>query len=137
MKQIVILIISLFVIVNISFAQEVQTKTKMFGVNPFGLLINLYSGHYGQITNDGANEINFPFFFWKSLSPEDQPKDDITMLGAGAKYRIYKDGKGKGKQKGDGSDKAREGDWQCPSCGFVNFAYMPIMRVCKFRIYAS
>jgi len=96
MKQIVILIISLFVIVNISFAQEVQTKTKMFGVNPFGLIINLYSGHYGQITNDGANELNFPFFFWKSLSPEDQPKDDITMLGAGAKYRIYKNGKGKG-----------------------------------------
>ena len=89
MKQIVILIISLFVIVNISFAQEVQTKTKMFGVNPFGLLINIYSGHYGQITNDGANELNFPFFFWK-------PTDELTMLGAGAKYRIYKDGKGKG-----------------------------------------
>ena len=89
MKQIVIFFISLLVIVNISFAQEVQTKTKMFGVNPFGLLINIYSGHYGQITNDGANELNFPFFFWK-------PTDELTMLGAGAKYRIYKDGKGKG-----------------------------------------
>ena len=89
MKQIVIFFISLLVIVNISFAQEVQTKTKMFGVNPLGLLVNIYSGHYGQITNDGANELNFPFFFWK-------PTDELTMLGAGAKYRIYKDGKGKG-----------------------------------------
>ena len=89
MKRIVIFFISFFVIVNISFAQEVQTKTKMFGVNPLGLLVNIYSGHYGQITNDGANELNIPFFFWK-------PSDDLTMLGAGAKYRIYKDGKGKG-----------------------------------------
>jgi len=89
MKKIAIPFISLLFLTNISFSQDVPTKTKMFGVNPLGLVLNIYSGHYGQITNDGANELNFPFFFWK-------PSDDLTMLGAGAKYRIYKDGKGKG-----------------------------------------
>ena len=89
MKKIIIPFIPLLIFANISFAQDVPTKTKMFGVNPLALVLNIYSGHYGQITNDGANELNFPFFFWK-------PSDDLTILSAGAKYRIYKDGKGKG-----------------------------------------
>ena len=89
MKKILIPFISLLIFANISFAQDAQAKTKMFGVNPLGLVINIYSGHYGMITNDGANELNFPFFYWK-------PLDELTLVGGGAKYRIYKNGGGKG-----------------------------------------
>ena len=64
------------------FAQEAPARTKMFGINPLGLIFNIYSGHFGMIIKDGANELNFPFFYW-------HPADDITILGGGAKYRFY------------------------------------------------
>ena len=89
MKKVVMMLMVFIFLSNISFAQDTSTKTKMFGVNPLGLIFDIYSGHYGLITNDGANELNFPFFFWK-------PLDELTMLGGGIKYRIYKDGNGKG-----------------------------------------
>ena len=89
MKKVVTILMVFIFLSNISFAQDTSTKTKMFGVNPLGLIFDIYSGHYGLITNDGANELNFPFFFWK-------PLDELTMLGGGIKYRIYKDGNGKG-----------------------------------------
>ena len=89
MKKLLIVATALVMIANISFAQESPAKTKLFGVNPFGLLINIYSGHYGMIINNGANELNFTFFYWK-------PLDELTILSGGAKYRIYKDGNGKG-----------------------------------------
>ena len=46
MKKIAIPFISLLFLTNISFSQDVPTKTKMFGVNPLGLVLNIYSGHH-------------------------------------------------------------------------------------------
>ncbi len=84
-----ILIMSLLLLVTFAFSQDGPQKTKMFGINPIGLLFHIYSGHFGVIINDGANEINVPFFYW-------HPVDDITIIGLGAKYRFYKDKTGKG-----------------------------------------
>lgn len=70
-------------------------KTNMIGLNPLGLLVNMYSGHYGKIIKDGGAEINVPFFYWS-------PIDEMTFLGGGVKYRIYKDGNGKGVYYGGG-----------------------------------
>ena len=89
MKKLLITSTTLLMLANISFAQESPVKTKLFGINPLGLIFNIYSGHYGMITNNGANELNFPFFYW-------QPLDELTILGGGAKFRIYKNGNGKG-----------------------------------------
>lgn len=88
MKKIVLIITMLLILVSISFAQEVPARTKMFGINPLGLLFNIYSGHFGIITNNGANELNFPFFYW-------HPIDEITIIGGGAKYRVYPKKNGK------------------------------------------
>ena len=89
MKNVVVVGIVLLMLFNLAVAQETTEKTKMVGLNPLGLLLNLYSGHYGIITNGGANELNFPFLYWS-------PLDELTIMGIGAKYRIYKDGNGKG-----------------------------------------
>ncbi|MCH7613379.1 MAG: hypothetical protein IIB95_02930 [Candidatus Marinimicrobia bacterium] len=87
--KIIKLLLILLVSFSFIFAQESPAKTKLFGINPFGLLLNIYSGHYGMIINNGANELNFPFFYW-------QPLDELTIIGGGAKYRIYKNGNGNG-----------------------------------------
>ena len=91
MKKLLTMVMAFMFFANISFAQETPSKTKMFGVNPLGLITNIYSGHYGMIINDGASELNFPFFFWKTKILEQ------TILGGGIKYRIYKKRNGKGR----------------------------------------
>ena len=73
-------------------AQESKTYKHIFGINPLGLLINIYSGHYSSIMNDGDEEINIPFFYWN----EPLGVDDLSLIGLGAKYRMYKDGNNKG-----------------------------------------
>jgi len=75
-------------------AKAYDGRTQMIGINPLGLLLNMYSGHYGMIIKDGDAELNFPFFYW---SP-----GDMTFVGGGAKYRIYKDHNGKGVYYGAG-----------------------------------
>ena len=89
MRKVVVVMITLVMLFSISYAQDAPTKTKMIGINPLGLLLNLYSGHYAMITNGGATELNFPFLYWS-------PLDELTIMGIGAKYRIYKEGNGKG-----------------------------------------
>ncbi|MCD4829970.1 MAG: hypothetical protein K8R90_11125 [Candidatus Cloacimonetes bacterium] len=71
-------------------AQDAVVRTKMFGINPLGLPFGIYSGHLGFIVNDGANEINIPFFYW------DINDGELTIISVGAKYRFYKTGGGKG-----------------------------------------
>ena len=86
-----IIVTMLLLLVSMAFSQETAEgpqRTKLFGINPFGLIFNIYSGHFGMIINDGANEINVPFFYW-------HPVDEITILGLGAKYRFYKNKNGK------------------------------------------
>ena len=86
-----IIVAMLLLLVSMAFAQEsgdAPQRTKLFGINPLGLLINIYSGQVGMIINDGANEINIPFFYW-------HPIDEFTALGLGARYRFYKDKNGK------------------------------------------
>lgn len=73
-------------------AQENGTYKHIFGVNPLGLLIKIYSGHYSHIINDGEAEINVPFFFWN----EPFGADNLSLIGLGGKYRIYKEGGNKG-----------------------------------------
>jgi hypothetical protein len=99
-KKVLLVLALVLAISSSSFAQlqsSAPQKTNMFGINPLGLLLNIYSGHYGKIINDGANEINVPFFFWA-------PTDDITIMGIGGKYRFYKDGNGQGVFYGGGLD---------------------------------
>jgi len=96
-KVVVVLAITLLMLISVSNAQDAPMKTRLVGINPFGLLLNLYSGHYGMITNGGETELNFPFLYWA-------PLDELTILGIGAKYRIYKDGNGKGIFYGGGVD---------------------------------
>ena len=79
-------------------AQESKTYKHIYGINPFGLLINIYSGYYSSIMNDGDVEINIPFFYWN----EPFGVDDLSLIGLGVKYRIYKEGDNKGVFYGGG-----------------------------------
>lgn len=97
MKKVLLItaIVVLFVNITISNAAPIvkkttdgPAKTNLIGINPLGLLLNMYMGEFGMIINDGENELNFPFFYWNPL--------DITMIGAGAKYRVYLDKNGTG-----------------------------------------
>ena len=84
-------------------AGEVSKKTQWVGVNPLGLVFNMYGGHYGRYVKDGAADITVPFFFWN-------PTEDCSMIGVGAKYHIYKDGDGKGVFYG-GGDQVMRVNW--------------------------
>lgn len=90
-------------------------RVNMFGVNPLGLVFNIYSGHYGKIINDGANEVCIPFFYWS-------PTDDLTLLGGGAKYRFYKDKTGKGVFYGGGLTVYRL-DWKYEYLDYDSWTY--------------
>lgn len=61
-------------------------KKNYFGINPFGLIFNLYSGEYGRFLNSGESEINIPFVFFKY--------NQYMYYGIGGKYRIYNDKSG-------------------------------------------
>jgi hypothetical protein len=88
MKKVIVAMMLVFAITSIN-AQENQERTKYFGINPLGLVFNIYSGEFGMQINNKANEINVPFFFWA-------PTDDITIIGVGGYYRFYKDENGVG-----------------------------------------
>ena len=98
-KVIVLAILVIFILPSSKLnAQESGTYKHIFGINPLGLLINIYSGYYSTIMNDGEVEINVPFFYWN----EPLGVDDLSLIGLGAKYRIYKDGDNKGVFYGGG-----------------------------------
>jgi len=102
-KFTMVVLVGLMTLFSITVFAQVE-KTNMFGVNPLGLVFNIYSGHYGKIINDGANEVNIPFLYWT-------PTDDLTILGVGAKYRFYKDENGEGVFYGGGFTVCRV-DWE-------------------------
>ena len=89
MKKIILLVLLFMLILPISklSAQGSKTYKHIFGINPLGLLFNIYSGHYSSILNDGDVEINVPFFYWK----EPLYVKNLSLIGLGVKYRIYKD----------------------------------------------
>lgn len=98
LKIIGIMLVLCLMITNV-FGEE---KTNIFGINPYGkiinngkLVFNMYSGYYGKIINNGKNEITIPFFYW-------HPITEISILSIGAKYRIYKEDDGKGLFYGSG-----------------------------------
>ena len=100
MKKTILLVLLFMLILPISklSAQESKTYKHIYGINPFGLLINIYSGYYSSIMNDGDVEINIPFFYWN----EPLGVDDLSLIGLGVKYRIYKDGDNRGVFYGGG-----------------------------------
>lgn len=100
MKKLIPVFLMAFLIIPDSelTAQDVESKKNIFGINPLGLLLNIYSGHYSKVINDGDAEINIPFFFWN----EPFGTDDLSLIGLGGKYRIYKDGGNKGVFYGGG-----------------------------------
>ena len=99
MKKLAIIVLAIVVVgwslTTTATTQETLQRTQMLGVNPLGLIFNIYSGHYSRLLNNGTSEVNIPFFYW-------QPLDELTILGAGVKYRLYKDGNGKGMFYGGG-----------------------------------
>ncbi len=95
MKAAAAVLVVLVLLSGQSVAEEMSTKTHIFGVNPLGLVFNIYSGHYGVMINDGAGELNIPFLYWS-------PIDEYTLFGVGVKYRFYKDRNGKGVFYGPG-----------------------------------
>ena len=97
MKKVIVIVLAMLMLGSFSLAQDAPAKTQMIGLNPLGLLLNLYSGHYAILQDGGATELNFPFLYWS-------PLDELTIMGIGAKYRIYKDGNGKGIFYGGGID---------------------------------
>ena len=74
---------------TVTFAQDTPEKTKMIGTDLLGLLGGGIIGGFGVFKNDGKNELSFFSFYF---SPENE---NITALGGGATYRIYKKGKGR------------------------------------------
>ena len=88
-----ILTIAVFLISSTSlFAQNYTGKTTIVGLNPFGLLVGLYSGSIGAIINDGGNEMLFRGSYW---SPP-EPLDDLTLMAAGGEFCFYTAKNGKG-----------------------------------------
>ena len=73
---------------TVTFAQDTPEKTKMIGTDLLGLLGGGIIGGFGVFKNDGKNELSFFSFYF---SPENE---NITALGGGATYRIYRKGEG-------------------------------------------
>ncbi|MEN9354966.1 MAG: hypothetical protein RL318_2291 [Fibrobacterota bacterium] len=70
-------------------------KNNVFGVNPLGLIFNIYTGDYARFIQDGKAEIDIPFTYW-------QPIDELTMMSIGAKYRMHIKGQPEGPFVGGG-----------------------------------
>jgi len=70
-------------------------KNNVFGVNPLGLVFNLYTGDYARFIQEGKAEIDVPFMYWN-------PIDELTMMGLGAKYRLHLKGQPEGPFAGAG-----------------------------------
>ena len=93
MKKVLIISILLFFCFSFLFSEETVVRKNVFGINPLGLLFKIYAGEYGRIINNGANEINIPFFYWH---PINNSNEDLSLMGIGARYRFYKHKNGKG-----------------------------------------
>jgi|GEM_PF-1078165 len=98
MKKLMLILSLLIVMTVVSNSEEsvksskvdkFHGKTMYLGVNPLGLILNIYSGQVGFMLNEGASEFNIPFFYWS-------PIDDLTLTGAGVEYLWYKDKNGAG-----------------------------------------
>ncbi|MBN2789977.1 MAG: hypothetical protein JXR69_07295 [Candidatus Delongbacteria bacterium] len=95
MKKIKLVLLVCLLFVASMVNADTYGKQNSFGLNPFGLLFNIYSGEYGRFMDAaGTTEINVPFYFFSY--------EDFTALGLGAKYRMYKDGNGEGVFYGGG-----------------------------------
>lgn len=70
-------------------------KNNVFGINPLGLIFNLYTGDYARFIQDGKAEIDVPFMYWN-------PIDELTLMGLGAKYRVHLKGQPEGPFAGAG-----------------------------------
>ena len=97
MKKVKFLLI-LFVLFTFSLRLSAQVqRSNYLGVNPLGLILNIYSGAYEHILEGGEMGVKIPFFYWA-------PTNDITMVGAGAYLRKYMSGNGKGGFVGFGAN---------------------------------
>jgi hypothetical protein len=100
MKKLMIAFFTIVVVAggfeSIASAQELPQRTQWAGVNPFGLLFDIYSGHYGRYLRNGEADITISFLYW-------QPTYNLSLLGGGANYHIYKDGDGTGLFYGGGA----------------------------------
>ncbi len=88
-KAILICVAGCLLVSSTALAQEKLEKKNAIGVNPLGLLFKIYSGEYSRFLGTGESEVNVPFFWWA-------PLDELTILGIGGKYRMYKDGNAEG-----------------------------------------
>ena len=95
MKKIKLVVLMTMLLGATLLNADTYGKQNSFGINPFGLIFNIYSGEFGRFLDaEGTTEINVPFFFFSY--------EDFTALGLGAKYRMYKDGNGEGVFYGGG-----------------------------------
>ena len=95
MKKIKLVVLATMLLGATMLNADTYGKQNSFGINPFGLIFNIYSGEYGRFLDaEGTTEINVPFYYFGY--------EDFTALGLGAKYRIYKDGNGEGVFYGGG-----------------------------------
>ena len=95
MKKIKLVVLVTMLLGATMLSADTYGKQNSFGINPFGLIFNIYSGEYGRFLDaEGTTELNVPFFFFTF--------EDFTAIGLGAKYRIYKDGNGEGVFYGGG-----------------------------------
>ena len=99
MKKIKLVVLMTMLLGATMLNADTYGKQNYFGINPFGLIFNIYSGEYGRFLDaEGTTEINVPFYFYTN----DFFGVTYTALGLGAKYRIYKDGNGEGVFYGGG-----------------------------------
>jgi hypothetical protein len=97
MKRLMMTLFTMVVMAGgLATAEVAPQRTQWVGVNPLGLVFNIYSCHYGRYLKDGAADITIPFFYW-------HPLDELTILGGGAKYHIYPDADGTGVFYGGGA----------------------------------
>ena len=95
MKKIITLVAALVIGMTSILSAETYGKQNLLGVNPLGVLFNVYSGEYGRFLDEkGSSEINIPFYatLW----------DSMNAYGLGIKYRMYKDENGEGLFYGGG-----------------------------------
>lgn len=96
MKKVITALLAITILTNVGFTQEepIQIKSNIVELNPLLALIKMYSGSYGMVRDEGANELAFPFFFMDYTN--DDTGDGISSMSLGARYRIYKNSNGKG-----------------------------------------
>ncbi|MEJ6950479.1 hypothetical protein [Natronospora cellulosivora (SeqCode)] len=84
-KKLILSILIIFLFTFNAFADEAIEEKNIISINPIGLLINSYNGHYSRLLNDGKNELYIPFHLGVTTF---LPEDEFSI---GAKYRYYLD----------------------------------------------